>query len=99
MLASAAVSILSVLFLRTGARFSVPKRQIWDISKDPTGGVILVGIPLWGPEVDFEYRVGSKNFREQDGLQSVLLQHQKELDALRKVIEHAPAGRDAGSAV
>ena len=54
LLASHAVKILCILLRPTGARFSDKKRRQWDINKEPKGGVSLVGVPLWGPDVDFE---------------------------------------------
>ena len=54
LLASHAVQILCILLRPAGARFSDKKRQQWDINKEPKGGVSLVGVPLWGPDVDFE---------------------------------------------
>ena len=92
------MQILCILLRPTGARFSDKKRQQWDINKEPKGGV-LVGVPLWGADVDFEYRVGSKDFLEQDILASFLEKHQAQLHGVQKVLEHAPEGRDAGTAV
>ena len=99
LLASSAVSILCILLQPTGARFSDEKRQQWDINADPQGGAILVGVPLWGPEVDFEYRVGSREFLEQYTPASVVQKHLEQLEALKRVIENAPDARDVGSAV
>ena len=92
------MQILCILLRPTGARFSDKKRQQWDINKEPKGGV-LVGVPLWGADVDFEYRVGSKDFLEQDILASIVQKHEPQLQGLQKVLEHAPEGRDAGTAV
>ena len=44
-------------------------------------------------------RVGSKEFLEQEQFNLILQKHAAQLDGLKKVLDHAPYARDAGSAV
>ena len=99
LLSSVAEDILCVLFQPAGATFNDKKKQVWDINANPQSGVELVGMPLWGPEVDFQYRVGSKSFCEHEMYKSIVERHEAQLAALEKVLLHAPHARDAGTAV
>ena len=54
--------LLSILFRSTKTEFTPTKTLRWNINDDPAGGVVAVGLALWGPEPDFFYRIGEKNF-------------------------------------
>ena len=56
LVAEQAEEIFSLILKPTGARFKDSKKRIWDINAEPEGGLKLVGVPLWGPEVNFDYR-------------------------------------------
>ena len=91
--------LLSILFRSTKTEFNHSKTLRWNINGDPTGGVIAVGLALWGPEPDFFYRIGSQTFLEKLKEQEVIDAHQRQLDALLKVLEKAPSGRDVGTGI
>ena len=89
--------LLSILFRSTKTNFTPAKTLRWNINDDLTGGVVAVGLALWGPEPDFFYRIGGKAFLEKLRSDEVLSAHRKQLEALERVLEKAPSGRDVGS--
>ena len=91
--------LLSILFRSTKTEFTPTKTLRWNINDDPAGGVVAVGLALWGPEPDFFYRIGGKAFLEKLRNEEVVSAHRRQLEALERVLEKAPSGRDVGSAI
>ncbi|MEE3273846.1 MAG: hypothetical protein VX217_03250, partial [Acidobacteriota bacterium] len=92
--------LIDCLFAPVGIVFVPEKEESWDSARLPEGGVITVGIPLWGfGEGKLEHGVGAAEFLRQRCLGSVIEKHKRCLSSLRQVIENAPRGRPVGDCV
>ena len=100
LLVEPSVDLLKVLLEPVGVVFNDSKRRDWNINREPEGGIVVVGIPLWSDKQLFCYAVGSESFIQGENFENkVLSQHEAQLTALEHVLDHAPPGRDVGSCV